>query len=163
MKKHQDIVLLKRIKTYQNQLMDPNQKIHCPPQGLDTRLRNFTNPSPSLGCSRNFHQFHSCCFLPSAQRPTPIGKSANPTHLICLGCLVSCSWSPNHPPNYIKSGSACFGGNAFLAPFFFCFGPIISAQSSKSQSAGPTVKCGRIQVASKWKLLPTTSMVEIKR
>jgi hypothetical protein len=98
----------------------------------------------------------------SCPAPNPNWEVGKPHTFDMLGHKVSCSWSPNHP-NYIKSGSACFGGNAFLAPFFFCFGPIISAQSSKSPSAGPTVKCGRIQVASKWKLLPTTSMVEIKR
>ena len=120
------------------------------PRQLDPGLRNFTNPSPSLGCSRDFHHFQSCCFL----APNPRWEVGKPhtfdmLHKKSVKPMVSCSWSPNHPtPNYIKSGSACFGGNAFLVPFFFCFGPIISSQSSKCQSAGEIVKCGKNQATS---------------
>mmetsp|Transcript_15566 Transcript_15566/g.26402 ORF Transcript_15566/g.26402 Transcript_15566/m.26402 type:complete len:332 (-) Transcript_15566:187-1182(-) len=44
-----------------------------------------------------------------------------------------------------KAAASCFGGNAFLVPFFFCFGPgpsAISPRSRKRSSSGRSSSCG---------------------
>ena len=111
-------VLLKRIKTISKPTNGPKPKNTLPPQGLDSRHapQELHEPEPFSWLQSQLPPLPQL-LLPA--RPTPIGKSANPTHLICLVDLGFLQLVSQSPPQLHKIWQCLLRRQRLFGAFLF--------------------------------------------